>query len=96
MTQTNLEQIKKIVVPILKEAGVTHSSLFGSYVHGGNTEESDIDMLVDYPKEKSLYDFIGLQLRLEDALHKKVDLITYSGIKPRLRERILNDQVQIL
>lgn len=96
MTQANLDLIKQKAVPILKEAGVTRSSLFGSYVRGDNREDSDIDMLVDFPKGKSLFDFIGLQLKLEDALQKKVDLITYTGIKPRLRERILSEQVQIL
>ncbi len=96
MTQVNLDQIKIKVLPILKDAGVTHSSLFGSYVRGEEKGTSDIDMLVDFPRGKSFFDFIGLRLKLEDALHKRVDLVTYKGIKPRLRERILSEQVQIL
>ena len=96
MTQVMLDEIKQKAIPILKEAGVTRSSLFGSYVRAEEGEESDIDILVDFPKGKSLFDFIGLQLKLEDALHKKVDLVTYKGLKPRLRERILSEQVQIL
>lgn len=96
MTNDTLRDIKSKVTPILKEAGVTRSSLFGSYVRGDNREDSDIDMLVEFPKGKSLFDFVGLQLKLEDALHKKVDLVTYNGLKPRLRERILSEQVHIL
>lgn len=92
----HIEDIKRKAHPILKSAGVTRSALFGSIVRGEAGEDSDIDMLVDFPKGKSLFDFIGLQLKLEDALQKKVDLITYTGIKPRLRERILREQVQIL
>lgn len=94
--KTNIADIKKKAVPILKEAGVTKSSLFGSYGRGGVSEKSDIDLLVEFPKGKSLFDFIGLQLKLEDALHKKVDLVTYKGLKPRIRERILSEQIQIL
>lgn len=94
--KTHLEDIKTKAVPILKEVGVTHSALFGSVVRGEAREDSDIDILVDFPKGKSLFDFIGLQLKLEDALQKKVDLITYAGIKPRLRKRILHEQMQIL
>ncbi len=93
---SNLDLIKQKAVPILKEAGVTRSSIFGSYVRGEERENSDIDILVDFPEGKSLFDFIGLQLKLEDALHNKVDLITYTGIKPRLKERILSEQVPIL
>lgn len=96
MTDDTLRDIKNKVIPILKEAGITRSSLFGSYVRGDHQEESDVDMLVEFPKGKSLFDFVGLQLRLEDALHKKVDLVTFSGLKPRLRERILSEQVPII
>jgi len=91
-----IDQIKSKAIPILKQAGVTRSSVFGSTARGDDRPDSDIDMLVDFPKGKSLYDFIGLQLKLEEALHKNVDLITFSGVKPRLRERILSEQVQIL
>lgn len=91
-----LEQIKEKAVPILKEAGVTRSSIFGSYVRGEQREDSDIDILVDFPKDKSLFDFVELQLKLEDALNKKVDLGEYTTLKSRIRNRVLNEQVQIL
>lgn len=96
MTQASVDEIKQKAVPILKKAGVTRSSIFGSYVRGEEKETSDIDMLVDFPKGKSLFDFIGLRLELEDRLNKKVDLGEYSTIKPRLRDHILKEAVQIL
>ena|SRR3989344_3244758 len=92
----NLTTIKQKAVPILKEAGVTRSSLFGSYARGDNKENSDIDMLVEFPRGKGLFAFIGLERKLEEALHNKVDLVTYKGLKPRIRNRILSEQVQIL
>ncbi len=94
--KADIYQIKEKVLPILIEEGVTKSSLFGSCVRDDFNESSDIDMLVEYPRGKSLFDFIGLQNKLEDVLHKKVDLVTYKGLKPRIRDRILNEQVQIL
>jgi uncharacterized protein len=94
--KTDLKNIKNKALPILKEAGVIHSSIFGSVVQGETKEHSDIDMLIELPKEKSLFDFVDLQLKLEKALGKKVDLGEYSAIKPRLKESILNGQVQIL
>ena len=94
--KTSIEHIKRKVLPILKEAGATRSAIFGSYVRGENKEDSDIDILVELPKEKSLFDFIKLQLQLEKALGKKVDLGEYSTIKPMLRNYILNSQTQIL
>lgn len=94
--QKGLQQIKNKVVPILKEAGVTRSSLFGSYVRGEEKAGSDIDMLVDFPRGKGLFEFAGLQFKLEDALKKKVDLVEYESLHPLLKDRILAEQVQIL
>lgn len=94
--RVNLHTIKEKVLPILKQAGVTRSSIFGSYVRGDNREDSDIDMLVDLPKGKSLLDLVDLEMKLEKILGKKVDLITYRSISPYLKEYIQRDQVQIL
>lgn len=95
-SQIRIEEIKNKILPILKQAGVKKSSLFGSYVRGEQTKSSDIDILVELPKGKSLFDFVGLELQLEEALGKKVDLVEYSTIKPRLKPYILNNQTQIL
>lgn len=94
--QIRIEKVKSKILPVLKQAGVTKSSLFGSYVRGDQTESSDIDILVELPKGKSLFDFVDLQLKLEEILDRKVDLVEYSTIKPRLKPYILSNQMQIL
>lgn len=94
--KTSIKQIKDKALPILKEAGVRRSSLFGSYVRGENKKGSDIDILVDLPRGKSLFDLVGLKLRLEEVLKNKVDIGTYNSIDPLLKERILKEQIQIL
>lgn len=94
--RTDLSQIKSSILPILKQAGVKRSSLFGSYVRGEARKGSDIDILVELPKGKSLFDFIDLQIQLEEVLGRKVDLGEYSTIKPRLKEYILKEAVQII
>lgn len=96
MNKVALDEIKKKAVPILKEAGVTRSSIFGSYVRGEEKDNSDIDMLVEVPRGTGLFAFIGLQHKLEDTLDKKVDLVTYKSIHPLLRDRILKEQLPIL
>jgi len=95
-TTLEIEQIKEKTIPILKEAGVTRSAIFGSYVAGENTKDSDIDILVEPPERMTLFGFVGLKLELEEALGREVDLVEYSAIKPRIKERILSSQVPIL
>ncbi|MGI8420630.1 MAG: nucleotidyltransferase family protein [Candidatus Levyibacteriota bacterium] len=96
MQQLTIDQIKQKVVPILKEAGIKHSSLFGSYVRGEQRDDSDIDLLVEYPEHTTLFDVVALKNDLEDTLGRSVDLVGYNVIKPRLKQYILSEQLQIL
>ena len=93
---TQIEEIKRKILPILQPYGVKRVGLFGSYVRGEMREDSDIDILVEIEKDISLLDFVGLKLEIEEALGKEVDLVEYNTIKPLLRERILSEQVIIL
>lgn len=92
----DVKDIKDKINPTLRRYGVRKAALFGSSVRGELKESSDIDILVDIDKGISLLDFVGLKLELEDVLGKKVDLIEYNTIKPRLRDRILKEQVVIV
>lgn len=94
--KSNLDQIKKKIVPILKKAGVIRSSLFGSYVRGEERPDSDMDLLIEFPKGKSLFDLVRLQRKLEEVIGKKVDLATYKSVSPLLQKYIQRDQFQIL
>jgi len=91
-----LKNVTSKVLPVLKEAGVTKSSLFGSYVRGENRADSDVDILVELPKGNSLLDLVKLEKKLEKALGKKVDLLTYNSVHPLLKDYINKDQLQIL
>jgi len=94
--EKNFIIIAKKAVPILKKNGVRKAGIFGSYVHGKQRKTSDIDILVELKKGKSLLDFVGIKLQLEEKLKKKVDLVEYAGIKPRIRKRVLSEEVRIL
>lgn len=89
--EETIHEIKQKVIPILKEAGITRSALFGSYVRGEQREDSDIDLLVEYPKGLSLFDVAEIKYKLEDALGKKVDLVDMHRIKARLKSYILSE-----
>jgi len=91
------ESMKLKIVEILKKHNVARAGIFGSYAHGKAGKNSDIDILIEVKGGKfSLLDLIGLEIQLKKALKKKVDLLTYKGISPYLRERILNEEVRII
>ena len=96
MYTMSIEEIKKIISPILKKYGVGRASLFGSVVSGEVTKRSDIDLLVELPKKASLLDLAGLKIDLEEKLGKRVDVLTYNSLHPLLRDKILSSQKIIL
>ncbi len=94
--RTQIEDIKRKILPILQRYGVKRVGLFGSCIRGELREDSDIDILVEIEKDISLLDFVGIKLEIEEVLGKEIDLVEYSTIKPLLKEKILNEQVVIL
>lgn len=84
--------IRKKIVPILKSQGVVKAAVFGSVARGETTKNSDVDILVQLAKGKSLLDLVGLKLDLEDELGVDVDVVSYGGISKFLRDIILKEQ----
>lgn len=94
MTKT-MEAIKKKAVPILKEAGVTRSALFGSVVRGEETKDSDVDILIEAPEDMGMFEFVALERRLSETIKKKVDLVTYRSLHPLIKDNILNERIPL-
>ena len=92
----DINYIKEKSLPELKKAGVLRSSLFGSFARGEASRESDVDILVEFPDDKTMFDLIDLEQKLEAVLGKKVDVVTYRALHHLLRDRILQEQVPIL
>ena len=74
----------------IKKAGI-----FGSYARGDYKKRSDIDILVQLGKPMG-FEFAGMAIELEEKLKKKVDLVTYKYIHPKLKYRILKEEIRIL
>ena len=72
----SLEKIREIAVPIAQRHQLKRLTLFGSYAWGEATAQSDLDFRADVPADFGLFRLSALQGDLEDAFHKKVDLIT--------------------
>lgn len=71
----------------IKEIGV-----FGSYVRGDQTSESDLDILVNYMDDSiDIFDFLDLKEYLSDLISIKVDLVMKDGLKPGIGKNILQE-----
>ncbi len=81
------------IVEFLKSKGATKVAVFGSYVRNEETNDSDIDVLVDFKDPITLFDFAGYQLDLQDKIGLKVDMVMEGGINPRVDKYIQKDLV---
>jgi uncharacterized protein len=83
------------VLALARQRGASNVRVFGSTASGTDREDSDLDLLVEWPGERSLLDLVGLQLDLQDALGVRVDLATERELHPLLRERILAQAIAL-
>ena len=80
-----IDEIRKIVRPIAEKYCLPAVYLFGSYARGTAGEKSDVDILVDTTGTQlnSLFALGALYNDLEEALGKRIDLITVNSIFQR-------------
>ncbi len=90
-----IEKIKELIVPLLIRHQVKRAGIFGSVAKGGAHSKSDIDILVELGNKISLLEFVGIKYELEDLLGRKVDLVEYQAVKPRLKKRIMSEEIRI-
>lgn len=79
----------------LEGLGVKALELFGSVARDEATPESDVDFLVEFSIEPTLFDLFRVQHYLEDLLGRNVDLGTRSALKTHLREPVTKDAVRV-
>lgn len=80
---------------LLETYQLTRLGIFGSYARGEQTDESDIDVLVDYEKAPTLWRLIELRDYLSELFAIKVDVVTRNGLKARIRERVLTEVIYL-
>ena len=71
-----LADIKNSVASVAKTYGIKRVTLFGSYANGKATNESDIDLLVEFnTRSVSFYKICELKVILEEMTGKSVDVL---------------------
>jgi len=74
------EDIESIACAVLARYPVKRAALFGSAARGDISEQSDIDMIVEFLPGTPGLEFFGLRVDLEEALGCPVDLITWKAL----------------
>ncbi len=90
-TEDLLKKLRRLKPEIKRRYKAKEIGLFGSFVRQQQSEGSDIDILVEFEEGADLLDLMGLTLRLEEELQRKVDVVPRDALRPELREAVLRE-----
>jgi predicted nucleotidyltransferase len=85
------DQVRKI----LEGFRMRNPQLFGSVARGDDTENSDLDILVEVPPGTTFYDLARAELELEAVLGCKVEVLTKDSLAPDIAEKAEADLAPI-
>jgi uncharacterized protein len=88
--QQLLKEKREDILAVAARHGAFNVRVFGSVSRGEETENSDIDLLIDYDSTKiSAWFPGGLLMDLQDLLDRKVDIVTEQGLSHLIKDRVL-------
>ncbi len=90
-----LPQHRETIRQLVLEAGMANPRVFGSVLRGEDTEDSDLDILVDPAPRASLLTMELLQSRLASVTGVKIDLRTPEEIHPKFRDKVLAEAASL-
>lgn len=95
-TKQILLEKRQEIIQIAEKHGAYNLRIFGSVAREEDDEASDIDLLVDYDLDRITAWFpVGLKQDLEKLLNKKVDIVTKKGLKARIKNRVLQEAIDL-
>lgn len=87
--QEILEKLRELKPILSRDFSVKEIGLFGSYASDNAKEDSDIDLLIELERPIG-WKFFSLEIYLEQIFGCKIDLVTKSSLRERLKEDILS------
>jgi predicted nucleotidyltransferase len=88
MFESNIASIKTRLLT----AGVSRLGIFGSFARGEEHQDSDIDVLVRFsPQARTFDNLFAVGEALEEAFHRKIDLVTEDALSPYIAPHILRE-----
>ena len=93
--EEHLKEKREAILRIAAKHGARNVRVFGSVARGEADDRSDIDILVEMEKGRSLLDLAGLWRELNELLDIRVDVVTEKGLRDSIREQILKEAVPL-
>ena len=89
-----VNKLRDLKPTLYKEYSVKEIGLFGSFADNSYSEDSDIDILIEFEKPIG-WKYLSLEIYLESIFGRKIDLVTKNALKEQTKDKIL-DQVNYI
>ena len=83
------------ILSLADRHGARNVRVFGSVARSDDRPDSDIDLLIDVDRGRSLLDVIGFEQELGQLLGRRVEVQTVGGLSPYLQQRILDEAASL-
>jgi uncharacterized protein len=90
-----LQQHREAIREIALRNRVTNVRVFGSVLHGDDTEDSDLDLLVEPTSETTLMDVAKIQVEVAKLLNVSVDVLTPNALPDKFRSQVMTEAVMV-
>lgn len=90
-----LTEMREAIIQAAAENGAREVRVFGSVARGEERDGSDIDLLVTLDPGRTLLDLARLEVRLEDLLGRRVDVMTERGLREPVRSTALREAMSV-
>jgi uncharacterized protein len=92
---TVLNQNRELIRQVVLSHRSNNPRVFGSVIHGTDTDTSDLDLLVDPLPGVTLFDLGAIQIELEESLGISVDVLTPKDLPRKFRDQVLGEALPV-
>ncbi len=90
-----IRTLRKHLPELREKWGVRTLGVFGSHVRGEQRKKSDLDLLVEFDRAPTFFEFVRLERHIGELLGVKVDLVMRTALKPTIGARVLEEVVPV-
>lgn len=86
---------RAIIRRVVESHRASNARIFGSVLHGQDSHNSDLDILIDPTADTTLMDVAAIQVELQRLLGVKVDVLTPRALPDSFRKKVLAEAVPV-
>ena len=90
-----LQQMREKILLIARKHNAEKVYVFGSCARKEETPESDVDLLVDFNQNATLFDQVDIRDEMHSLLNCEVDVVSKRGLSPFIKHRVLAEAMEL-